>query len=44
MASSWEKIRVGGQDGQDMGLYVSLPGGAGRFPAVVVSQHGGGVD
>jgi carboxymethylenebutenolidase len=27
-----------------MDLYVSMPGGSGRFPAVVVSQHGGGVD
>lgn len=41
MASSWERTKVGGQD---MDLYVSMPGGSGRFPAVVVSQHGGGVD
>jgi len=38
---SWESIQV---DGQDMDLYLSLPGGSGPFPAVVVSQHGGGVD
>ena len=38
---SWESIQV---DGQDMDLYLSLPGVSGPFPAVVVSQHGGGVD
>jgi len=27
-----------------MRCYVSIPGGAGRFPAVVVIQHAGGVD
>ena len=41
MASSWESIAV---NGQDMDLYLSLPDGSGPFPAVVVSQHGGGVD
>ena len=41
MASSWESIAV---TGRDMDLYVSLPEGSGPFPAVVVSQHGGGVD
>jgi carboxymethylenebutenolidase len=41
MASSWESVSV---DGQGMDLYLSLPDGSGPFPAVVVSQHGGGVD
>ena len=41
MVSSWESVSV---DGQGMDLYLSLPGGTGPFPAVVVSQHGGGVD
>ena len=41
MASSWESVAV---DGRGMDLYVSLPSGSGPFPAVVVSQHGGGVD
>ena len=41
MASSWESIAV---DGQVMDLYLSLPDRPGPFPAVVVSQHGGGVD
>ena len=41
MASSWESINV---DGQEMDLYLSIPGGSGPFPSVVVSHHGGGVD
>jgi len=41
MASFWESTRV---DGADMRLYVSVPGGTGPFPAVVVIQHQGGVD
>ena len=41
MPSSEEKIVV---DGHDMDLYLSVPSGDGPFPAVVVSQHGGGVD
>ena len=41
MASSWESVAV---DGQGMDLYLSLPDGSGPFPAVVVSQHGAGVD
>lgn len=43
MASFWEKIQV---DGQDMDVYASVPSGSGGgpFPAVIVSQHGGGVD
>ena len=40
MASSWETIVVGGQS---MDVYLSLPDQPGPFPAVVVSQHGGGV-
>src|SRR5712691_5027097 len=41
MPSFWESIKV---DGADMRLYVSVPAGAGPFPAVVVIQHQGGVD
>ena len=41
MPSFEEKIVV---DGQDMDLYFSMPSGDGPFPAVLVSQHGGGVD
>ncbi len=41
MPSFWEKIRV---DGQDMAAYVSIPDGAGPFAAIIVGQHGGGVD
>ena len=41
MASFWETIQVGGQD---MHAYASVPSGSGPFPAVIVSQHGGGVD
>ena len=41
MPSFWEKVQV---DGQDMDMYASVPSGAGPFNAIVVSQHGGGVD
>ena len=43
MASFWETIHV---DGEDMHVYASVPSGrgGGPFPAVIVSQHGGGVD
>ena len=41
MASFWETIPVGGLD---MHAYASVPSGGGPFPAVIVSQHGGGVD
>ena len=43
MASFWETIQV---DGADMHAYASVPSnmGSGPFPAVIVSQHGGGVD
>jgi Fe-S oxidoreductase len=41
MPSFWEKISV---DGQEMDVYTSAPSGSGPFPAVIVSQHGGGVD
>ena len=41
MPSFWEKIQV---DGEDMDLYASVPSGSGPFSAIVVSQHGGGVD
>ena len=41
MPSFWERIAVGNLD---MDVYASVPAGGGPFPAVVVSQHGGGVD
>jgi carboxymethylenebutenolidase len=39
--SFWEKLQV---DGQEMDVYASAPSGSGPFPAIVVAQHGGGVD
>lgn len=41
MASSWETIDV---QGRSMDVYLTMPDRPGPFPAVVVSQHGGGVD
>lgn len=41
MPSFWENIQV---NGQDMDMYASVPSGSGPFSAIVVSQHGGGVD
>ena len=41
MAASWETIKV---DGSDMRMYLSVPEGSGPFPAVLVSQHGPGVN
>ena len=41
MPSFVEPIQV---DNQDMELYVAVPSGSGPFPAIVVAQHGGGVD
>src|SRR5947208_15099538 len=41
MPSLTERIKVGNQD---MALYVAVPSGTGPFPAIVVIQHGGGVD
>jgi carboxymethylenebutenolidase len=41
MPSFWEKLQV---DGQEMDVYASVPRGSGPFPAIVVAQHGGGVD
>ncbi len=41
MAGRWDSVAVG--EGP-MPCYVSTPGGAGPFPAVVVIQHAGGVD
>ncbi len=41
MPSFWEKVQV---DGAAMELYASVPDGSGPFAAIVVSQHGGGVD
>ncbi len=41
MPSFTEKIQV---DGKQVDLYASVPRGAGPFPAIVVAQHGGGVD
>jgi carboxymethylenebutenolidase len=39
--SSWQEID---SDGSPMRLYVSVPAGAGPFPALLVMQHQGGVD
>ena len=41
MPSFWEKLQVAGND---MDMYASVPSGSGPFSAIVVSQHGGGVD
>src|SRR5437867_10713976 len=41
MPSRWDTPSV---DGETMRCYVSVPDGAGPFPAVVVIQHAGGVD
>ena len=41
MASLWESTKV---DAQEMKLYVSVPDGAGPFPAVVVIHHHWGID
>ena len=41
MAASWETIK---SDGSDMRMYLSVPEGSGPFPAVLVSQHGPGVN
>ncbi len=41
VASSWENVKV---DGRDMDMYVSVPGGSGPFPAVVVGQHAAVID
>ena len=41
MAASWETITVAGSE---MRMYLSVPDGSGPFPAVLISQHGGGVN
>ncbi len=41
MAGRWDTLTV---DGAEMRCYVTMPGGAGPHPAVVVIQHAGGVD
>ena len=41
VVSSTETVKV---DGQDMDIYLSMPDGPGPFPAILVSQHTGGVD
>lgn len=41
MASRWDTVDI---DGGAMRCYISVPRGDGPFPAVVVSQHAGGVD
>ena len=41
MPSLTENIKVGNQD---MALYAAVPSDQGPFPAIVVIQHGGGVD
>lgn len=39
--SSWQQVEC---DGSMMRMHVSVPEGAGPFPALVVAQHQGGVD
>ncbi len=41
MTSRWDTVDA---SGQPMRCYVSMPEGAGPFPAVIVIQHAGGVD
>ena len=41
MLSNWQETE---SDGSAMGLYISMPEGAGPFPALIVVQHQGGVD
>jgi carboxymethylenebutenolidase len=41
MVSNWQEIE---SDGSAMRVHVSLPDGAGPFPALLVMQHQGGVD
>lgn len=41
MPGRWDTVQV---DGAPMRCYVTVPEGAGPFPAVVVIQHAGGVD
>lgn len=41
MLSNWQETE---SDGSAMGLYISMPEGAGPFPALIVMQHQGGVD
>jgi len=37
----WDTVRV---DGRSMRVYLDIPSGAGEVPAVIVIQHGAGVD
>lgn len=41
MLSNWQETE---SDGSAMGLYISMPEGAGPFPGLIVMQHQGGVD
>ncbi|HEX7228870.1 MAG TPA: dienelactone hydrolase family protein [Candidatus Binatia bacterium] len=41
MVSNWQEIE---SDGSPMRVHVSIPDGAGPFPALIVMQHQGGVD
>src|SRR5580658_7304355 len=41
MSIRWETTNV---DGKPMRLYVGLPDSAGPCPAIIVAQHGSGVD
>ena len=41
MVSNWQEID---SDGSPMRVHVSMPDGAGPFPALIVMQHQGGVD
>jgi carboxymethylenebutenolidase len=41
MLSNWQETE---SDESAMGLYISMPDGAGPFPALIIMQHQGGVD
>ena len=41
MPSFWENLQM---QGDEMKMYVSVPGGSGPFPGAVVIHHGAGVD
>jgi len=41
VTASWESVKV---DRREVDIYLSMPGGPGPLPAVVVGQHSGGLD